>query len=52
MVPDHIHMMISIPAKYSVAEVVVGYMKGKSVIAPDFVDLEMNASHFNNLGTI
>lgn len=33
MVPDHIHMMISIPAKYSVAEVVVGYMKGKSVIA-------------------
>ena len=29
--PDHIHMLISIPPKYSVAQV-VGYMKGKSAI--------------------
>ena len=28
---DHIHMLISIPPKYSVAQV-VGYMKGKSAI--------------------
>ena len=27
--PDHIHMLISIPPKYSVAEI-VGYLKGKS----------------------
>ena len=29
--PDHVHMMISIPPKYSVAQV-VGYSKGKSAI--------------------
>jgi putative transposase len=29
--PDHVHMLISIPPKYSVAQV-VGYMKGKSAI--------------------
>jgi putative transposase len=29
--PDHVHMMISIPPKYSVAQV-VGYLKGKSAI--------------------
>jgi putative transposase len=28
---DHVHMLISIPPKYSVAQV-VGYIKGKSVI--------------------
>jgi putative transposase len=32
MVQDHVHMIISIPPKYSVAEV-VGYLKGKSAIA-------------------
>ena len=32
MVKDHVHMMIKIPPKYSVAEV-VGYLKGKSAIA-------------------
>jgi len=31
MMPDHIHMLISIPPKYSVAQV-VGFMKGKSAI--------------------
>lgn len=29
---DHVHMLISIPPKYSVAQV-VGYIKGKSAIA-------------------
>ena len=29
--PDHVHMMISIPPKYSVSQV-VGYVKGKSAI--------------------
>jgi putative transposase len=28
---DHVHMMISIPPKYSVSQV-VGYIKGKSAI--------------------
>ena len=32
MVQDHVHILISIPPKYSVAEV-VGYIKGKSAIA-------------------
>jgi putative transposase len=29
--PDHIHMLISIPPKYSVSQV-IGYLKGKSTI--------------------
>ena len=32
MVQDHVHMMIRIPPKYSVSEI-IGYMKGKSAIA-------------------
>ena len=32
MVQDHVHMLIKIPPKYSVASV-IGYMKGKSAIA-------------------
>ena len=32
MVQDHVHMLIEIPPKYSVAEI-VGYIKGKSAIA-------------------
>jgi len=31
LMPDHVHMMISIPPKYSVSQV-VGYLKGKSAI--------------------
>ena len=31
VMPDHVHMMISIPPKYSVAQV-IGYIKGKSAI--------------------
>ena len=32
MVQDHVHMLLQIPPKYAVAEV-VGYIKGKSAIA-------------------
>src|SRR5580692_6434447 len=32
MVQDHVHMLITIPPKYSVSEV-IGYIKGKSAIA-------------------
>lgn len=32
IVQDHVHMLISIPPKYSVAEI-VGFIKGKSAIA-------------------
>ena len=31
VMPDHIHMMISIPPKYAVSQV-IGYIKGKSAI--------------------
>ncbi len=31
LMADHVHMLVSIPPKYSVAQV-VGYMKGKSAI--------------------
>lgn len=31
LAPDHVHMMISIPPKYSVSQV-VGFIKGKSAI--------------------
>ena len=31
LLPDHVHVLISIPPKYSVAQV-VGYIKGKSAI--------------------
>ena len=31
LMPDHVHMLLSIPPKYSVAQV-VGYVKGKSAI--------------------
>jgi putative transposase len=29
--PDHVHMMLSIPPKYAVSQV-VGYIKGKSAV--------------------
>ena len=31
LMPDHVHMLISIPPKYSVAQI-IGYMKGKTSI--------------------
>ena len=49
LMPDHVHMMISIPPKYSVAQV-VGYIKGKSAIhvARTFMDRKRNfvGQHF------
>jgi len=41
--PDHVHMMIRIPPKHSVSEV-VGYIKGKSAIrvARDYMRRERN----------
>jgi putative transposase len=43
LMPDHIHMLISIPPKYSVAQV-VGYIKGKSAIhiAREFLGRKKN----------
>jgi len=31
LIPDHVHMLISIPPKYAISQV-VGYIKGKSAI--------------------
>ncbi|MEJ2388235.1 MAG: IS200/IS605 family transposase, partial [Chromatiaceae bacterium] len=31
LMPDHVHMLISIPPKYAVSQV-IGYLKGKSAI--------------------
>ena len=43
--PDHIHILISIPPKYSVAQV-IGYIKGKSAIhiARTYMDQRKNYS--------
>jgi putative transposase len=32
VMPDHVHMLVAIPPKYAVAQV-IGFMKGKSAIA-------------------
>lgn len=49
LMPDHVHMLISIPPKYSVAQV-IGYIKGKSAIhvARTFFDHKRNfvGQHF------
>jgi putative transposase len=49
LMPDHVHMLISIPPKFSVAQV-VGYVKGKSAIhvARTFGDRKRNfvGQHF------
>ena len=39
LMPDHVHMMISIPPKYAVSQV-IGYIKGKSAIHLARVDGE------------
>ena len=43
LLPDHVHMLIAIPPKYSVAQV-IGYIKGKSAIhvARQFFDQKRN----------
>ena len=49
LMPDHVHMMISIPPKYSVFQV-IGYIKGKSAIqiAREFAGRKRNfvGQHF------
>lgn len=49
LMADHVHMMISIPPKYSVAQV-IGYIKGKSAIyiAREFAGRKRNyvGQHF------
>ena len=49
LMPDHVHILISIPPKYSVSEV-MGFMKGKSAIhiARTFVGKRKNfvGQHF------
>ena len=49
LMPDHVHMLISIPPKYSVAQV-VGYIKGKAAIhiARTYFDQKRNyvGQHF------
>ena len=49
LLPDHVHMFVSIPPKYAVAQV-IGFIKGKSAIqiARNFVDRKKNfiGQHF------
>jgi putative transposase len=49
LMPDHVHMLLSIPPKYAVAHV-VGFIKGKSAIhiARTFMDRKRNfvGQHF------
>jgi len=49
LMPDHVHMLLSIPPKYSVAQV-VGFIKGKSAIhiARAFMNVKRNfvGQHF------
>ena len=49
LMPDHVHMLISIPPKYAVAQV-MGYIKGKSAIhiARTFMERKRNfvGQHF------
>ncbi len=49
LMPDHVHMMLSIPPKYSVSQV-IGYIKGKSGIhiAREFAGRKRNfaGQHF------
>jgi putative transposase len=49
LMPDHVHMMISIPPKHSVAQV-IGYIKGRSAIhvARTYFDRKRNyvGQHF------
>ena len=47
LMPDHVHMLIEIPPKYKVSEV-VGFLKGKSAIAREFggKTKNFNGEHF------
>ena len=49
LMPDHVHVMMSIPPKYAVAQI-IGFIKGKSAIqiARNFVGRKKNftGQHF------
>ena len=49
LMPDHVHMLVSIPPKYAVAQV-IGYIKGKSAIhiARTYMEVKRNfvGQHF------
>jgi len=47
LMPDHVHMMISIPPKYAVSQV-IGYIKGKSAWPPVYAERKRNfvGQHF------
>ena len=47
LMPDHVHMLISIPPKYSVAEV-IGYLKGKLDL--DCAECGAQAAEFSGPG--
>ena len=49
LMPDHVHMLISIPPKYSVAEV-IGFIKGKSSIWIA-QNVERNARNFTGISS-
>lgn len=42
--PDHIHMLVSIPPKYSISQF-MGYLKGKSHIV---LALQVKSVYYNN----
>ena len=48
IMPDHVHMLISIPPKYKVSEV-IGFIKGKSAIqiARQFMNREKNFTGYH-----
>jgi REP element-mobilizing transposase RayT len=43
--PDHVHMLLSIPPKYAVSQV-VGFIKGKSAIHMSLLQNSISATHF------
>ena len=46
MMPDHVHMLLSVPPKYSFSQV-AGFIKGKSYLARNFEDRKKNFSGYN-----
>jgi putative transposase len=48
IMPDHVHMLVSIPPKYKVSEI-VGFIKGKSAIqiARQFMNREKNFTGYH-----
>ena len=51
MMLDHVHMMISIPPKYAVSQV-VGFIKGKSARVPSISRGSMRSANASSQGNI